>query len=181
VCGHDSVSLYPFIDADFQPTCTSFNGYEPATVDPQLLDLPQTPHEAAASQCGSTPSCAGTGNETTFSSPESCPSGGTQKRNFPCRQADCTAVSSSGKDRLRHESTHEASSAAKFHCICGATARRRDNHLRHVFKCTKSYRTGGAFMCSEGHAYPTKEEYVAHMQDQRTGCGRAKGRPPKAF
>ncbi|KAI1419542.1 hypothetical protein F5Y12DRAFT_233632 [Xylaria sp. FL1777] len=93
-----------------------------------------------------------------------------QARPFACK-ACLNAVSFTlKKDLNRHIRTvHATGKESAYHCRCGKIDRRKDNHLRHVGTCNKSY-PSHYYTCTCHSTYIDKEEYIDHVQSRLNNC-----------
>lgn len=184
LCDFHTLFGPPFLDVGFLQSPYPLIQDEPTNFDHLLLSLPYTEHEYEDATCyNNLASADETSSKTSLSSSPASSSSpsvdGKQQRNYPCQRGGCSSAFTSDKDRARHEASHDGPAAAKFRCICGRKTLRRDNHTQHVHKCTRKRPRGSTYQCVMGHEFGSKTEYIAHLADRETGCGKARGRPRK--
>ncbi|KAI1273438.1 hypothetical protein F5Y07DRAFT_402331 [Xylaria sp. FL0933] len=94
-----------------------------------------------------------------------------QARPFACILCHDAVSFTLAKDLNRHIRTvHATGYEDAYRCRCGKSGLRKDNHLRHVGKCSKSYPELHYFSCRCGSSYIDKKEYIDHLHSRLNTC-----------
>ncbi|KAK5636194.1 hypothetical protein RRF57_011906 [Xylaria bambusicola] len=96
-------------------------------------------------------------------------------KQFKCDYSNCDKSYAHYKDLKRHQTTKHCGDQYSYHCRCGKSCPRKDNHRRHLGKC-KANTQHGVYRCRCHHYSEDKADYDSHVRQCKLGFGKI-GRP----